>query len=131
MGVPPMGLDTAAEMLRRMRELTSVTAAAERTLLRARRGGVEVRDAEAEVQQSVDFQIQLEVLVHTFSVAPDSEFVRKHEEGTKHAEAALGAGQRALAELAARRRGLIGFLVVIVLALVALVLKIRQGTSRS
>jgi len=130
MGVPPVGLDTAAEMLHRMQELTSVTAAAERTLLRARRGGVEVRDAQAEVQQSVDHQIQLEVLVHTFSVAPDSEFVQKHKEGMQHAEAALDAGQKALAELAARRRGLIGFLLVIGLALVALVFKIREGSIR-
>jgi hypothetical protein len=116
----------AAQLLERMHELTSSTAAAERTLLRARRGGVEVRPAQLEVDRSVDAQIELEALVHTFSVEPRSAFVRKQEEGLRHARAALDAGRRAIAERDARRRGLAGFLLVTLVFLVALALRIRR-----
>jgi len=120
------GLAVAAELLERMHELTSWTAAAERTLLWARRGGVEVRPAQLEVDRSVDAQIELEALVHTFSVEPTSEFVRKQQEGLEHARAALAAGRRAIAERDARRRGLAGFLLLTLVFLVALALRIRR-----
>jgi hypothetical protein len=120
------GLAVAAEMLQRMHELTSWTAAAERALLQARRGGVGVRPAELEVDRSVDAQIELESLVHTFSVGPQSDFLRKQQEGLGHARAAFEAGQRAITERGARRRGLVGFLAVTLVFLVALALRIRR-----
>lgn len=122
----PVGLRTAGEMLGGMRELTALTARAERILLAARRGGVETREALAEIDAAVDAQIELEVLVHGFSTAPQGAFARKQREGVARARAALAAGRRALDELAYRRRGLALSLLLILLVLIGLGLKIRQ-----
>ena len=119
----PVGLRTAEEMLARMRELTALTARAERILLQARRGGVETRKALQAIDSAVDDQIELEVLVHGF--ASDGAFAKKHRDGIGHARAALTAGQQALDELAYRRRGLGISLVLIGLVLIGLALKIR------
>jgi hypothetical protein len=119
-------LATGAAFVEHMRLLTTATARAERLLLAARRGGVEVRQAAPEVDAAVAAQIELEVLIHTFSSAPDGAFLAKYREGIKHAENA-GAGARAgLDELGSRRRGLFVFLGLLAVALVAMVLKIRQ-----
>lgn len=120
------GLRTAAEILGSMRDLTALTAGAERTLLAARRGGVETRGALAELDRAVDAQIELEVLVHTFSTAPDGPFAGKHREGLEHARAALAAGRAALDELSSRRKGLAVSSIFILMVLVGLGLKIRQ-----
>lgn len=121
-----IGFKTAGELLARMGELTALTARSERILLAARRGGVETRQALLDLDHAVDAQIELEVLVHGFSSAADSAFVKKHQEGVGHAQAALAAGQRALLELANRRKGLIVSSLVIALVLVGLALKIRE-----
>jgi hypothetical protein len=126
----PRGLEMAGEMLVRMRELTALTASAERTMLRARRGGVQTSHALIEIDQSVDAQVELEALVHGFAVGPESEFARKHADGMEHASAALKLAREALDELASRRRGLVRFLVVIAIVLVSLGLKIRQIARR-
>lgn len=120
------GAGTSDSMIDRMRRLTALTASAERLMLAARRGGVEVRGGLAAIDRAVDSQIQLETLVHGFSVAEDSPFVAKYKEGIGHAQAAIEAGQSALDELAFRRKGLAVALVVILMVLVALALKIRQ-----
>ena len=125
------GYATAQSYLAQMGELTVLTARAERILLGARRGGVEVRDALPELDQAVDAQIELEVLVHSFSSAAGGPFTAKHDEGVEHARAALRSGQAALGELGFRRKGLAVSLVVIFLALIALGLKIRQLGQRS
>jgi hypothetical protein len=122
----PVGLATGEAMLAKMRELTALTARAERILLAARRGGVETRQALQEIDGAVDSQIELEVLVHTFADGPDSAFTQKHKEGVAHARAALAAGQAALGELSYRRTGLAVSLGLIVLVLIGLGLKIRQ-----
>jgi hypothetical protein len=122
----PVGLRTAQTFLTRMRELSGLTARAERILLAARRGGVETRHALQEVDAAGDAQIELAVLVHGFSADPKGAFAQKHREGIAHARAAVDAGQRALDELAYRRRGLAVSLVLIVLVLIGLALKIRQ-----
>jgi hypothetical protein len=122
----PQGLRASQELLDSMRELTAATARAERIVLTARRGGVEVREALAEIDQAVDSQIELEVLVHGFSPGEGSEFAAKQAEGLEHASAALLAGQSALDELRFRRVGLVISLVFIALVLVGLALKIRQ-----
>jgi hypothetical protein len=114
-----------------MRELTALTATAERALLRARRGGVRTSHALIEIDQSVDAQVELEVLVHGFALGPESEFARKHADGMEHASAALALSREALDELASRRRGLVRFLVVVAIVLVSLGFKIRQVSRRA
>jgi hypothetical protein len=122
----PQGLTTSRELLERMRELTALTARAERIALTARRGGVEARDALSHIDQAVDAQIGLEVLVHGFSPAEGSEFATKQAEGLEHARAALLAGQEGLDQLRFRRIGLAISLVFIVLVLIGIAMKIRQ-----
>ena len=118
------GRDTSRALLADTRAVTSMIARSERILLSAQRGGVEVRAARAELDAAVDNQIELETLVHTFS--PAGAFADKKREALQHAHAALDAGQHSLDELAYRRRGLLIALGVIVAALVAMALKIRQ-----
>ncbi len=120
-----IGGSTAQAFLDGMWGLTSVTARSERILLRAHRGGVETRAAQSAIDQAVDDQIQLEVLVHTFSTAPDGPFAAQQKKGLEQAEKAYSSGIAALGEVAARRRGLVVFLVLVVLLLVALGLKIH------
>lgn len=122
----PVGLDTARALLEQQQEVTALTARAERMLLAARRGGVEVGEASTAVDRAVDAQIELEVLVHTFSADEDGAFHEKYREGLESARAALESAREALDELAFRRRGLAVSLVLILLVLVGLGLKIRQ-----
>jgi hypothetical protein len=98
-------------------------ARAERILLAAHRGGVEVRSARAELDSAVDNQIELETLAHTFGTGDDVQ--KKRDEGLGHARAALLAAQGSLDELSYRRTGLFMALGVIILVLIALALKIR------
>jgi hypothetical protein len=119
------GYRVAEDQMLRMRELMSLSARAERILLRARAGGVPVQDARSSLDAAVDAQIELEVLVHAFRTDPESVFSQTHAEGLEHARAALAGGQAALAELGARRRGLAVSLGLIVLVLIGLGLKIR------
>jgi len=122
----PAGYETARSMIEHVRELTSEVAQAERVLLRARRGGIETREAQRAIEQSIDAQIELEVLVHTFSAAEDGQFLAKHAEGLEHAEEALAAGRESLRDLVYRRRGLYVALGFVLLLLVGLGLKIRE-----
>jgi hypothetical protein len=119
------GVETAAAYLAGMRELTALTARAERILLAARRGGVETREAAAAIDEAVDAQIELEVLVHAFTVGGGGAFAEKQQEGLEHTRVALEAGRAALDELDFRRTGLGISLVFVVLLLVGLALKIR------
>jgi cytochrome c553 len=120
------GLKTATAYLARMRSVTSLTARAERILLVAKRGGVETRGALPALDQAVNDQIEMEVLVHTFSSKAGSPFVAKSKEGLDQAQKALAAGQAADSELRTRRLGLTVSLGIIVLVLVGLGLKIRD-----
>jgi len=119
-----VGRTTATAILNDQRELTGSIARAERILLRAKRGGVEVRKADADLDQAVDSQIELEVLVHGFDA--DGEFAKKLDEGSTQAKSALTAGKASLGELAYRRRGLLIALGIILLVLIALGFKIRE-----
>jgi len=124
-----VGRGVAGTMLGRMRELTTSVARAERSLLAARRGGVETRQAQEAIDQAVGARISLDALVHTFD--GEGDFATRHAEGMEHAEAALTAGDQALAELDSRHRGLYWALLVIAVFLLALGLKIRELTARS
>ena len=110
----------------RMRELTGLAAQADRLLLRARRGGVEVQEAILALDKAVDAQIQMQVLVHTFDTGEDSDFVKKYHEGLGEARAALAGAESAFEELRYRRIGLGVSLVFIVMVLIGLALKIRE-----
>ena len=116
----------ASTYLNRTRQLGLLTATGERTLLRARRGGVETRSAVTEIDAAIDHQIELQALVHKFTVAEESEFMKKFASGLEHAEGAQLAGAEALEELSFRRSGLGISLVFIFLVLVGLAIKIRQ-----
>lgn len=120
------GAKTAAACLDEMRELTAMTGRAERTLLAAKRGGVEIRSSLPELDAAVGAQIELEALVHGFSAAPESAFAKKQRDGLDHARKAIASGNAALGELAFRRRGLGVSLVFVLLFASALVLKIRS-----
>ncbi len=120
------GARTGVEIVQRMQELTVETALAERTLLAARRGGVETRDALIDIDQAVDAQIGLEVLAHTFSTAEGSPFMDQYHVGMEHAEAALAKAREGLGELASRRRWLATTLIFVVATCLALALKIRE-----
>jgi len=123
----PVGLTVAHELYGHIQQLETLAARAERILLTARRGGIEVGAAQSELDQAVDALIQLQVLVHTFSTAEDSPFIQEHGEGVAHASAALEASQSALQELKVRRAGLTWSLVFIAMVLVGLGLKIRDS----
>jgi hypothetical protein len=125
-GAESTGLRTAAGFLAQMREVTGLAARAERILLGAKRGGVETRGALLALDHAVDAQIEMEVLVHTFSNAEGSPFVAKSKEGLVQARAALDAGQAAFDELRSRRRGLFVSSFFILLVLIGLGLKIRE-----
>ena len=117
------GTLTAKGFITDYRTLTGAIARAERILLSAHRGGVEVGQARAELDSAVDNQIELETLVHSFGVPAEAK--AKFEEGSQHAKAALISAQHSLDELNYRRTGLAIALAFIVLVLVALALKIR------
>jgi hypothetical protein len=122
-GDPAVG---GALFVDKIRELTVLAGEAERTLLAARRGGVETREAAAHVDRVIDSQIDLQVLVHSFDPSPDGKFMTAHAEGLEHAHAALESGAAALDELDYRRKGLALALIVIVAVLIGLALKIRS-----
>ncbi len=122
----PKGFETSRHFLDSMRQLTVLTARAERIVLSAKRGGVETRDALLDLDKAVDSQIELEVLVHGFTRSPDSAFDKKHQEGVAFANHAIQSGHKSLDELRYRRRGLFVSLGLIALVLVALALKIRS-----
>jgi len=117
------GANTAKAFLDSTRSLTSAIARSERILLSAHRGGVEVGKARAELDSAVDNQIELESLVHTFGTGDAVK--TKTTEGLQHARAALVAAQESLDELSFRRRGLFIALGLVLLALIALAMKIR------
>jgi hypothetical protein len=116
------GLANAKAYLDATRGLTSMVGRADRILLSAHRGGVEVRKVRAELDSAIDSQIELQTLVHTFASADVN---AKEKEGLQHAEAALVAGKASLDELDYRRKGLFIALAVIALVLIGLVMKIR------
>ena len=84
-----------------------------------------MRAVRPELDAAIDNQIELEALVHSFSKA--CAFAEKKREALGHAHSALESGHHSLDELAYRRRGLLIALGVILAALVAMALKIRQG----
>ena len=120
------GFRVGVDVMERMREITSLTARAERIMLRARAGGVPVQAGLSSLDRAIDAQIQLEALVHGFRTDAGSAFATTQAEGLEQARAAIASGSDALKELAARRRGLAVALALIALVLVGLRAKIRR-----
>ena len=120
---PSDAVKTASNLMSAMSNLTAATARSERILLSAARGGVEVRNARAELDEAVDAQIEMEALVHGFTAA--GPFAEKEKEAATHAKAALEAGKKSLAELSFRHRGLWAALGIIFVVLAGLIFKIR------
>jgi hypothetical protein len=96
-----------------------------------RLGGAASRSGRScpDLDAAVAAQIELEVLVHTFSHAPDGALLAKYRDGITHAESTLAGARTGLDELRSRRRGLFVFLGLLALALIAMVLKIRQQSQ--
>jgi hypothetical protein len=130
LGEDAAGAMVAEQMLGHSVELTARTAGAERTLLRAKRGGVHTHGAALDVDRAIDAQISLETLVHAFTAAEDSEFAATFAEGMEYANAAQIAGDEALLELGWRRRGLALALASIVFLLIGLAFKIHEISER-
>jgi len=120
------GLPFAASYLELMRNAAFETARAERLVLRAHRGGVQVREGQDEVSKAVDAQIATQALLHSFSLVEGGELRQRFASAEEHAKAATILGEKAVAEIQTRRRGLAGSLVLVAAALVALAIKIRQ-----
>jgi hypothetical protein len=120
----------SAVFLDQIRRLTTRIARTERMLLRARRGGVAIGNAAASLDHAVDAQIQLEVLVHSFSTDKGSPFSQTAAEGLQHVQAASQMGVVALEELEFRRKGLATSLGIILLVLIGLGFKIREVSRR-
>jgi hypothetical protein len=125
-----LGFQVSSGFADGMQRLAVESARAERTLLLAQRGGVEVRKGFLQLDKAVDSQIQLQVLVHTFTTATNSLFLQNRDQGLQVAQAVLAAGDSGLKEIAYRRKGLLVSLGIILCVLVALALKIRE-LSRS
>jgi hypothetical protein len=109
-----------------LHELAIMTARANRLLLRARRGGVEVRQHESLIDAAINSHIEMQVLIHSFAAGSGSEFETLRQAGIENAQAALEAGTDALQELSFRRAGLVIFFGIVLLLLTGLGLKIRD-----
>jgi len=124
------GFDVSKQMSTAMHDISALSARAERILLAAQRGGMEVQHIQSELDHAVDDQIQLQVQVHGFSMTNGSAFSQKYTDGRKTVGKALKDGHAALAELSFRYKGLFVFLAIILCVLVGLGLKIRQLSRR-
>jgi hypothetical protein len=96
-------------------------------LTRAERAGIEVSQAQFDLNGATDALIKARAAVHAFATGAVRTEVTA---GLDIAARAHARGERALAELGFRRRGLFASLVVIGLVILGLVLKIRQIEGR-
>jgi hypothetical protein len=121
------GGKTAAEMRTLIDELRTAHERAVAILQRADESGMEVSQAQFDLNGANTELVQARLAIHTF----DTRAVRTPvEHGLSIARAAYERGVRALQELRFRRNGLTVSLVVIVLVIAGLVLKIRQTERR-
>jgi hypothetical protein len=120
------GFEVSRTMHDQLHELAVMTARANRLLLAARRGGVEVRQHESLIDAAVNSHIEMQVLVHSFATGNETEFETLRQAGLENAQSALAAGANALDELRFRRVGLFVFLGIVLLVLIGLGLKIRE-----
>lgn len=122
-GAGDNGFQAAAQMGSALAGLRDRLQRAEGLIDRAERAGMQVSRARFAVAESRDTLINARVLVHTFSAA---EVTTETNRGMAIADKSYRMGQEALDELQFRRKGLGASLVVILVALVAVYLKIQQ-----
>jgi hypothetical protein len=121
------GGKSAAEMHRLLDSLRGETERARMILLRAERAGMEVSQAQFELNGAKDALVKAQAAVHTFTV----EGVRRETEpGLAVSAKAYARGVRALDELQFRRKGLAVSVVVILALIGGLVTKIRELDRR-
>jgi predicted CXXCH cytochrome family protein len=107
--------------------LRTETERARAILLRAEHAGMEVSQAQFDLNGARDALVKAQAAVHTFTV----EGVRKEAEpGLAVSAKAFARGVRALEELQFRRKGLAVSVVIILAVIVGLILKIRQLERR-
>jgi len=117
----------AVEMRNSIDRLRGAHDATTEILTRAERSGMEVSQAQFDLNGATEALVKARAAVHAFT--PDA--VRAEvAPGLDIATRAHARGERALAELGFRRRGLFASLVVIGLVIVGLVLKIRDIEGR-
>ena len=122
------GGKTVVEIRGLLDSLTRESGEAHEILLKAERAGMEVSQAQFDLNGARDALVKARAAVHAFAVEP---VLKEVEAGLAVSAKARTRGVRALDELQFRRRGLAVSLVIIVALLVGLVLKIRQIESRA
>jgi len=121
------GAQTAAEIRDRLERVKSVIAGAEGLLARAATAGMDVTDAQLDLNEARTQLILSRAVTHAASVAAVDQTARA---GAAAAAKARAFGEAAMAELAFRRRGLLVAIGIIVFVAVTLWLKIRELESR-
>ncbi len=117
------GFDAAEKMNMAIGDLRERLEGATQLIDRAEKAGMPVSRARFAVGEGHDALINARVLVHTFSAA---EVKNETDRGMTIAKQSHRMGQGALADLQFRRKGLGASLLVILVALVAVYLKIQQ-----
>jgi hypothetical protein len=121
------GGKSAVEMRARINSLQAEVEQADTLLLRAERAGMEVSQAQFDLNGARDDLIKARAAVHAFKLEAVKQAV---EPGLAVSAKARARGERALEELGFRRKGLAVSLVVIVALIAGLVVKIRQLDRR-
>jgi hypothetical protein len=121
------GGKSAVEMNARITSLRSEVEKAEALLLRAERAGMEVSQAQFDLNGARDDLVKARAAVHAFKVEAVKQAV---EPGLAVSAKAYARGERAIEELGFRRKGLAVSLIVIVALIAGLVMKIRQLERR-
>jgi hypothetical protein len=121
------GGKTATEMRALIDSLSGATQKAGAILLRADHAGMEVSQAQFDLNGAKDALVKARTAVHSYMVAPVKQEV---EAGLAISSKAFERGVRAIEELRFRRVWLTVFLVVVLALAAGLVLKIRQVDRR-
>jgi hypothetical protein len=121
------GGKAATEMRGLLDKLRGESQQAGTLLTRAEHAGIEVSQAQFDLNGARDALVKARAAVHGFKVEPVKQEV---EAGLSISAKAHARGLRALDELAFRRKGLAASLVVILVLIVGLVVKIRQVERR-
>jgi predicted CXXCH cytochrome family protein len=126
-GADDKGGKTATEMRARIDALRGAHERARAILLRAEHAGMEVSQATFDLNAAGDALVKARAAVHAFSA---DAVTKEVEPGLQVSAKAFARGERALEELAFRRKGLAVSVVVILALIVGLVLKIREVDRR-
>jgi hypothetical protein len=126
-GADDKGGKSAVEMQARINSLRTEVEKADALLLRAERAGMEVSQAQFDLNGARDDLVKARAAVHAFKLDAVKQAV---EPGLAVSARAHLRGLRALQELGFRRKGLAVSLVVICALIVGLVVKIRQLDRR-